>query len=583
MPDSPDHPSAPDFEAALLNPVLEQFFSAHEELANALSDFSLEQIAPLIGGMLTMPELQASTIRLEILQHLVVASADGEQKPSASSVSDILNEICDGYAESLEDPAEDVFVSRVSGPETDYLIFSGIYEGSGYYLQRFLNILEGLPTEEPFTGIRHSIYALLTMTNEVAHRAALSAHMVGKVLPLDYATVELYEQACIAADRVMFDHNDLARLGINENDIEAFVFDMERRSELREERLGHSSLERASLLRFGDRYCLALPNSASIAIRRLIIEFCISGGMERHLYRAYAEELAQAFSHTPILGGSPTQPIPFQPMGGLLISNIARYIDQGRLLHLCFVVDDFYGYQHSGVVDFRPDSSVYGSLVDGSIHHIFQSIKSKPEFREGLTLVVLCPWARPMALQFQGVNDPRWRVEMVSASDLEALSWASSFSHHILWSLLDARDALTRLSVKLFNINGLLNLFAWSEQLEGHLVPHGQMLDDATDGSPVIIIPPNSLLEIRRKGAQAWNVHRVRTGDGRIIQVRRYKEDSIFEENSDKPLYVSFDDLQQGQLIAVYETDQRGWWATIDTPGTDNRDFHYRLWHAAVV
>ena len=46
-----------------------------------------------------------------------------------------------------------------------------------------------------------------------------------------------------------------------------------------------------------------------------------------------------------------------------------------------------------------------------------------------------------------------------------------------------------------------------------------------------IDIEQNSLLEVRRKSAQAWNVHRAQTWDGRSVRVRRYKEDAIFEED----------------------------------------------------
>ncbi len=35
--------------------------------------------------------------------------------------------------------------------------------------------------------------------------------------------------------------------------------------------------------------------------------------------------------------------------------------------------------------------------------------------------------------------------------------------------------------------------------------------------------------------------------------------------------------------MAVFETDARGWWATIEMPNNPDRNLHYRLWHAVTV
>lgn len=94
-----------------------------------------------------MPEFHASTVRLEALQHLVVASARGCWRPHPCWFRSWLNTLGYGYAGRLEDPAEDVFVSRVSGPDADCLIFQGTYEGSAFHLQSFLRILSEMPDE----------------------------------------------------------------------------------------------------------------------------------------------------------------------------------------------------------------------------------------------------------------------------------------------------------------------------------------------------------------------------------------------------------------------------------------------------
>lgn len=580
MSNIPEKPDPLEINKPISDPTIGEFFEGHEELVRDLGQLSLESAASRVGGMLTMPETQSNIIRFEILQHLIVAAANGTAALESSLLKACLDDLGASYAGRLEDPAEDVFVSRVSGPNADYLVFEGIYEGSAYYLQRFLNVLQKMPEEEPFSGIKRSAFALLTLINEVVKRSSLMAYTVGSEMPFDQVPHMLVRQSNRTSARVIFTKDDLEGLGIAVEDLDPFVFEPESKRMLRDETYGHSSLERAPLIRVGELLYVALPTSISVAIRRLIVEFAVSAGREEALYLAYAQELAEAFSRTPMLGGSPAPPLPFQSLEGVFLANISHYFDQGRVIHLCFVVDDFGGFEDSGVVEFGPSRSKYGSLIDGSIRQVFDSFESDAEFREGLTLVVLCPWARPMAAQFEGINDHRWRIEMISAVDLEVLSWDSNFSPHRLWSLLDARDKLAQLNVELFNINGLLNLYSWSEQLEGHIVPHGELPDEELGRPLTIVVQQNSLLDVRRKAAVAWDVHHARTWDGRVVQVRRHSEDSIFDEDRHKPLYVSFDDVERGKLLAVYETSNRGWWVSVDTPMKAGRDLNYRLWHA---
>jgi len=133
-------------------------------------------------------------------------------------------------------------------------------------------------------------------------------------------------------------------------------------------------------------------------------------------------------------------------------------------------------------------------------------------------------------------------------------------------------------------MNGLLNLYAWSKSLDGHLIPHGQVPDEHDPELPMqIAIPQNGLLELRRHGAFAGNVHLATRWDGKIVKVRREKSSAFFAEDRDEPLYVSLDDFDEGLLVAVFETNVRGWWATIEMPNNPDRDLHYRLWHAVSV
>ena len=198
-------------------------------------------------------------------------------------------------------------------------------------------------------------------------------------------------------------------------------------------------------------------------------------------------------------------------------------------------------------------------------------------FREGLTLIVMCGWGRPIPLVLGDVQNEHWRVEVISAPDLISLSFAPSFSALRLWSLLDSRDCLRQHGVDLVNANGLLNLHAWCESLDGHIVAHGDLPDDCIGRPFTYVINQNSLLDVRKNGARKGDIHRALTWDHGTVRVRRFRENTYFREDVGSPLYMSLDHLDQKQLVGVYETDSRGWWVTIEMPNCEDSDLQYRL------
>jgi hypothetical protein len=146
---SEEAPAIP-FPALLSNPDFERLFEAHASLVAELSRYDPAKLISYVGGLMTSPGWQASTLRLEVLQHLTVATAEGTKNPKPANLKSWLTELGEGIAGRLEDPSEDVFVSRVILPDRDCLIFEGIYETSAFYLQRFLNALRRMPPSEPF-------------------------------------------------------------------------------------------------------------------------------------------------------------------------------------------------------------------------------------------------------------------------------------------------------------------------------------------------------------------------------------------------------------------------------------------------
>lgn len=560
-------------------PTYASLFENQRKVAQEVRKYEPSSLIASIAGLLTMPEFQANAVRLEVLQHLAAAKAHGKLKPQPKNISSWLNNLGDGWAGRMEDPVEDVFVSRVSNKERDFLVFEGLYENSGFYLQLFLNLLDKMPDQEPFIHLRRSAHALLLLSDEAVRRAGIPPFTVGNIDPIQTVDSNLAQRGEKAKKRAIFSKADLDRFGIERQDIKAFILDKSARKKLGSERYGHSSLERYPLLSVKGDLILILPAAVSMAIRRMIIEFCLSNGYKDVLHHAYANEFEEIFENAPILNGNLMSRPKFHREGNVFVAEMTAWVDHGRLLHIFFVLDNFSHYDQTGVIGLSHDMIHIGNKIKREIDKTHRFRSSKHGFQSGLSLIVQCFWGRPVVAEFESIKDKRWKDEIISAPDLITMSRTSDISPLYLWSLLDSKDLLEEIGVDLdsFNINGLLNIYAWSESLGGHLIPHGDLPDDAADKSLIFQINQNSLLNIRQRVAHASDIHRTRTWDNRIVKVRRHNEHSFFKEDENTPLYVSLEDLDQGRFVAVYETKIRGWWITTDMPHSNNREFHYRL------
>src|SRR6266404_4701983 len=141
--------------------ALSSYLAAHPRLTRALSRVDARELIATVGGLLTTPAWQASTLRLEVLQHLAVICQGGTNKLRTGQLKSWLSQLGNGMPGRLEDPVEDVFVSRVFSGDDEFLVINGLSEGSAFLLQRFLNILRRMPSREPYQSMRKAAQSLL--------------------------------------------------------------------------------------------------------------------------------------------------------------------------------------------------------------------------------------------------------------------------------------------------------------------------------------------------------------------------------------------------------------------------------------
>jgi hypothetical protein len=145
----------------------------YDRLARALQRFDAQATIGAIAGLLTEPDYQTASIRLEILLHLAVLHCEGHTRPRFPDLARWLQVVlAESPARHAEDPVEDVFISNVVTPAGNVRIFEGLWEASDATLQDLLECLTAAWVA-PYADAVRSVTALLLVSDLVAERAGL--------------------------------------------------------------------------------------------------------------------------------------------------------------------------------------------------------------------------------------------------------------------------------------------------------------------------------------------------------------------------------------------------------------------------
>lgn len=539
------------------------------------------QAATAFGILLTIPDLQASSARIETMIHLAVAHANGTQSPSARLAVELFEHV--GVAAGhLEDPAEDLMVEAVRSAQGNYRVISGLWEGAGFFLQRFVDVVEHMPDSAPFEGVRRSAIALLKLSEEVCARSELARHMLGDEMPVESVSKEQLARWMRSRSRLTFTKADLARLDIEPENLAPFVLTPSDKLGLLSGALGNTLLERRPLIAAGDAYHLVLPNAVTAAVRYWVIDALTRLGRRRDLCRAISLSYAKLFYETKLLGGVPAASLDFQPDGGALVAETMVQFDTGRTIHFLFFTDMLDDIEETGLSGVNPTGVELGVMFEKRIAARYQQAAAHPDYKEGMTLLVGCGIGRAAAIAFGGEDHPGWRVESCPAHDFLTMSVLHRFRASNLWRILEARDRIRSLGLRLPNVNGLLNLVSWSRSLGGHLVPHGDVPEAPPGGGAVLMMAQNGLRELRQEAALETDFRVGKFVDGTWLRLRR-DAPSVFDDDRGAPVFGSEDPGRHGKPMVAYVSDQRDWWADVDSPIQAGGDVAYERWRMASV
>ncbi|MFD2783163.1 hypothetical protein ACFS32_21390 [Novosphingobium pokkalii] len=467
----------------------------------------------------------------------------------------------------MEDPAEDVFVATVRSPRGNFRILEGVWEGNAYFLQKFIDAVEDMPAGTGYDETRTSMYGLLRLSDLICERAGLQRHQLGNEFNTAKMSLAAAERFVAARHHVRFKLAELPDLGIDPISLAPFLFTPSGRALLLSQTIGNSDLERHPLVRNDTYLYVALPTAISIAIRTFVIQRMSEAGMRDAFCRGLANVYARTLQTLPLLGARRGPAINFQPGPHAAITQVGIEFDVGRFIQLLFFTDNLRDFEETGFTGLNPDTMELDRTFSESIAAFQKHAQQSEVYRGGLTLIVGCGIGRAASTMMENDQDANWRVLGCSSYDFETLSWLREFNPETLWRILEGQAKVEQLGITLQNANGLLNLVAWSRELNGHLVPHGDVPDDV--GGPgqqaMMIVTQNGIRELRHSVAQACDVRVAQFVDGSWLPIRKNRL-SIFKDDERASLYASEVPGEAGRPISAFTTAQRTWWVELFTP-----------------
>jgi hypothetical protein len=552
-----------------------------DRIANRLQKYQAQSAITGLAAFLTLPHLQANTIRIETLVHLAVACCKGRKKPKQADLRTWLNQWVRGtWLVDQEDPLEDVFLSNVVTPNGNYSLFEGIWESNDFYVQSLLDAMRTFqPMEmEPISWVLDASESLLKLGNEIARRldlprwASAPSTPRGSVFQLPKADLEARMRA------LSFSPEDLKNLDIDRDYLEPFICSDSDKGQIRKDKLGHSCLERKPLIAFGSELVLVLPAAVSPAIRRFSLEALGAQGLgqqfSEHLAEHQFKQVKKGFLSL-IRGQSEILATP-DPAGPIprLHSGMLKW-DKGHFLHLVFFHDDIVHIPKEGLTSALQYPPPWEKELSQYLSSAASARIDDQEFSSGLTLIVLGGLGRGIQLKEMKFPEP-WNFSLLPLPHLMTLAHKNRQGLFQFIKCINQKKWLEENGVVFSNVSGDLNFFQYWLDNAFQALPKNMPY-----GKPAHIgLLGDYLGALRIEARRHVDPHAIpRPPDGALRRCERFGRDSLYPDLAKRSIYVSIDDAKNRSLAGVIETTRGATWLSLENP-LDETLAHtaYEIW-----
>jgi hypothetical protein len=555
------------------------------DLARELEGCDAELTIAAIAGLLTVPDYQAETLRLEMLVHLAVLHCAGERRPTSADITRWLHHnLVDHPVRSMEDPIEDVFVSNVVAPGGNYRVLEGIWETADHYVQDVMDCLALTSWGANHRPVLRRATALLRLSDLAIERASVARWAVSdQTYPKnEFLASDLDLQALGA--RVTVRQVDLEQLGVSLVDLAPFFMTRDERVRLRDESIGHTALERYPLIRFDDRVILACPTAVGAAIRRYVLETMAVAGETEELARmlqrkqsstVYQSGLGQIDAPAAYATGLPKERPP-APKVPLRWNEVHCAIDTDKAAQVIFLPDMLEDATETGLTS---PTSLPGELAEDLAAHVEATVTHLGKHaRGGLAVIVYGGIGRGIALQLP-LLPAHWHPVVMSVANFATFAWSPEASLLRLWKLNEQIERFAANGVQIVETNGSLNTYAYWRGRNFDLAPHDIPFPSEVEG--MLQIGTDFILGLRVEERRLHDVHAVAVDvAGSAARVRRLARTAFFPAMEARPLYVSEDLAHTGELAGVFEHPELTVWAWATRPedAPEASEFVYHLW-----
>ncbi|MGI3169872.1 hypothetical protein ACRARG_12000 [Pseudooceanicola sp. C21-150M6] len=521
--------------------------------AQGFNGFDPRVAAGALGGMLLLPDFQASTYRLEMLAHVVVSTCKGAKAPRQRDLAHWLTD-AGKIVGHHEDPAEDVFAGRVSFEGVNYRVLEGLSEGGCFHLQLILKIVEDMP--ESFADLKDACRACLILSETLCERAGIAPFELGAEHPARGRITQAMTPPIRTLSKwVTFSAKDLDDLDVPIVVLNRFLLPPAKWDVL-PEYAGDSTFFRRPFLQFGEELVVGLPTAIGPAIRTAVIDACrlLGPGAETTLRMQHLSSVGNLLLDTPMVREIGMKPAPLN-LGPVVPSEPVE-IEPGYWVQVVLANDDLAGFEIDGLMGSARNSHEAAIGLNAAVQAARERCEATPGFRAGLTLAIMCGFGRGQMVGLSDQGD-RWFVEGASAYDVEVLGWRSDFSLSDLFRLAITERNLASKGFQVSHVNGLLAQVGDALGNRGHLIHHEALPDGMPGG--MIMAPTNGQLRPRIEHHQRFDRRLVTTPDGVPLEVMK-DGSGARSPGGVSHIYASIDDLNHGRLRAVWAKGSRKWW-----------------------
>lgn len=551
-----------------------------ELLANVLRAYDLAETIALVAGLSTAPRLQANSYRIELLTQIAVAVCDGSKRPTWQHLRTWLNRQLGTYdIAMLEDPAEDVFITNVISPVGDFRVIGGLWEAGDSATTLLVETLVRFGGMQQRAWLRAAI-ALLRLSEDVVSRSGLPRWHTEPSTPKRDLSILPSTPLAEWKARVTFGVDDLSRLGVSPADIEPFIFDLERRSELLMQSNQESSLHRRPLVRTGNVLVLALPNAVTYAVRRFLLDCAehegqlqmLNGALMTCVQQRLIEMLRHGSRHSMTV-----LPLP-KTLSGVkdACKSIIVRVGTRRFLHFVLASDDLRQMAAGGFLLPSQVSPEVASAIVVHIAAVRDHVESSASVDSGHTFWLM-GYLGQAFIASAPAERPRWTFQSARLNDLELLFRDPEDPVDRLILLLNQEQELSARGLELPFQNGLLNLYAfWLQQGFYLRIP-----DIQHDHTAFLQIGTDFVGKYRATRRAATDEHCVPLPSGASTTVQRSNSEAIYDSLRRVPTYVSLDLLSTGTLSFCITKGQQILWVIVQAPTDDAaREATFKLWEA---